>query len=92
LAFVDDLRQRLANRVQLTSDGHKPYLQAVEEAFGDDLDYAMLVKLYGSDGDGPAHSAHRKYSPATPAESARSLSPAIQIRRTFRPASPNGKI
>ena len=52
LAFMDDLRGRLANRVQLTTDGHKPYLEAVEEAFGDDIDYAMLVKLYGSDGDG----------------------------------------
>jgi IS1 family transposase len=62
LAFIDDLRQRLANRVQLTSDGHKPYLQAVEEAFGDDIDYAMLVKLYGSDGDGAPNSAQRKYS------------------------------
>jgi hypothetical protein len=49
--------------VQLTSDGHKPYLQAVEEAFGADIDYAMLVKLYGSDGDGAPHSAQRKYSP-----------------------------
>ena len=42
LAFMDDLRQRLANRVQLTTDGHKAYLEAVEEAFGDDIDYAML--------------------------------------------------
>jgi hypothetical protein len=49
--------------VQLTSDGHKPYLQAVEEAFGADIDHAMLVKLYGSDGDGAPHSAQRKYSP-----------------------------
>jgi IS1 family transposase len=63
LAFVEDLRQRLANRVQLTSDGHKAYLEAVEEAFGDDIDYAMLLKLYGSDGDGPPNSAQRKYSP-----------------------------
>jgi IS1 family transposase len=63
LAFIDDLRQRLASRVQLTSDGHKPYLDAVEESFGDDIDYAMLVKLYGSDGDGPPNSAQRKYSP-----------------------------
>jgi IS1 family transposase len=62
-AFVDDLRQRLANRVQLTSDGHKPYLEAVEEAFGDDIDYSVLVKLYGSDGDGPPNTAQRKYSP-----------------------------
>jgi transposase-like protein len=44
LAFMDDLRQRLANRVQLTSDGHTAYLEAVEEAFGDDIDYARLVK------------------------------------------------
>ena len=42
LAFMDDLRQRLANRVQLTSDGHRAYLEAVEEAFGDDIDYAKL--------------------------------------------------
>ena len=63
LEFVDDLRSRLANRVQLTSDGHKPYLEAVEEVFGDDIDYAMLVKLYGSDGDGAPNTAQRKYSP-----------------------------
>jgi IS1 family transposase len=63
LAFVDDLRSRLANRVQLTSDGLKAYLEAIEESFGDDIDYAMLVKLYGSDGEGPANSAQRKYSP-----------------------------
>jgi IS1 family transposase len=64
LAFVDDLRQRLASRVQLTSDGHKPYLQAVEEAFGDDIDYAMLVKLYGASNEGDQRSAQRKYSPS----------------------------
>ena len=45
---MDDLRERLANRVQLTSDGHKAYLEAVEGAFGGDIDYAMLVKLYGA--------------------------------------------
>jgi IS1 family transposase len=48
LALMDDLRQRLVNRVQLTTDGHKAYLSAVEEAFGDDIDYAQLVKLYGA--------------------------------------------
>ncbi len=47
MTFMDDLRGRLAHRVQLTTDGHKAYLSAVEEAFGDDVDYAMLVKLYG---------------------------------------------
>ncbi len=45
--FIGDLALRLANRVQLTSDGHKPYLEAVEQAFGADIDYAMLVKHYG---------------------------------------------
>ena len=45
--FIDDLRTRLANRVQLTSDGHRAYLEAVEAAFGADVDYAQLVKLYG---------------------------------------------
>ena len=45
--FIGDLALRLANRVQLTSDGHKPYLEAVEESFGADIDYAMLVKHYG---------------------------------------------
>jgi IS1 family transposase len=47
IIFMDDLRTRLANRVQLTSDGHRAYLEAVEGAFGSDIDYAMLVKLYG---------------------------------------------
>ena len=59
LAFMDDLRQRLANRVQLTTDGHAPYLQAVDEAFGIDVDFAQLVKLYG---EGPKTEA--RYSPA----------------------------
>ncbi len=45
--FIGDLALRLANRVQLTSDGHKPYLEAVEQSFGADIDCAMLVKLYG---------------------------------------------
>lgn len=58
-AFMDDLASRLANRVQLTTDGHRVYLQAVEDAFGNDIDYAMLVKLYGND-SGP----EKQYSPA----------------------------
>jgi IS1 family transposase len=60
MAFMDDLRSRLANRVQLTSDGHKAYLDAVEGAFGADVDYAMLVKLYGAASD----SFKGRYSPA----------------------------
>ena len=57
--FMHDLKDRLANRVQLTTDGLKAYLYAVEEAFGADVDYAQLVKLYGED----SHRAKR-YSPA----------------------------
>ena len=60
LDFMDDLRQRLRHRVQLTTDGHRPYLVAVREAFGGDVDYAMLIKVYGSDG---GEAAHRRYSP-----------------------------
>ena len=45
--FMDDLAWRLTNRIQLTSDGHSPYLEAVESAFGGKIDYAMLVKHYG---------------------------------------------
>ena len=47
--FMDDLASRLANRVQITTDGFPSYLIAVEQAFGKDVDYAMLVKLYGTD-------------------------------------------
>jgi IS1 family transposase len=59
MAFMDDLRSRLANRVQLTSDGHRAYLEAVESAFGADVDYAQLVKLYGAPSEG-----EKRYSPA----------------------------
>jgi IS1 family transposase len=62
LMLMDDLRGRLANRVQLTTDGHRAYLQAVEDAFGADIDYAMLVKLYGEPPSSPE--AARRYSPA----------------------------
>lgn len=58
IALMDDLRSRLANRVQLTTDGHKAYLEAVEGAFGGDVDYAMLVKLYGESSEG-----QKRYSP-----------------------------
>lgn len=60
MGFMDDLAKRLANRVQLTSDGHRAYLEAVEGAFGGDIDYAMLIKLYGASPD----SAKGRYSPA----------------------------
>src|SRR5439155_21210624 len=59
IPFMNDLRSRLANRVQLTSDGHKAYLVAVEEAFGADVDFAQLVKIYGASGE-----TETRYSPA----------------------------
>lgn len=62
IEFMDDLRARLANRVQLTTDGHKAYLEAVEGAFGGDVDFAQLIKLYGESIEGKR--AERKYSPA----------------------------
>jgi IS1 family transposase len=57
--FMSDVAARLANRVQLTTDGHRPYLAAVEDAFGGDVDYSMLVKLYGVSGENET-----RYSPA----------------------------
>src|SRR6266508_1227323 len=62
IIFMEDLASRLANRVQLTSDGHRPYFEAVEGAFGSEIDYAMLVKLYGAP-EGKPGSAERRYSP-----------------------------
>ena len=56
--FLTDLASRLKHRVQLTTDGHNAYLQAVEETFGAEIDYSMLVKLYG-----PAPESERRYSP-----------------------------
>jgi len=57
--FMTDLAGRLANRVQLTTDGHKAYLTAVDKAFGEDIDYAMLIKIYGETSEG-----QKRYSPA----------------------------
>jgi IS1 family transposase len=54
MGLMDDLRSRVANRLRLTSDGHRAYLEAVEGAFGADIDYAMLVKLYGASPDAAA--------------------------------------
>jgi IS1 family transposase len=58
--FIDDMASRIVNRIQLTSDGLKAYLEAVEGAFGADIDYAMLNKIYGA----PPESAKGRYSPA----------------------------
>ena len=46
--FVADLRQRIVGRPQITTDAHKPYLAAIEKAFGEDVDYAQLHKIYGA--------------------------------------------
>jgi len=57
--FLQDVSSRLTNRVQLTTDGHRMYLMAVPDAFGADVDYAQLVKIYGNDPEG-----QKRYSPA----------------------------
>jgi len=57
--FMQDLASRLKNRVQITTDGHKVYVNAVEDAFGSDVDYVVLVKLFGA-----APEADGRYSPA----------------------------
>lgn len=58
--FIDGCASRIKNRVQITTDGHKPYLDAVEDAFGADIDYAQLLKIYGA----PSEAEQRRYSPA----------------------------
>lgn len=58
--FIRDLARHLANRVKLTTDGRRPYLQAIESTFGADIDYAMLIKFYGYGVNDERH-----YSPAT---------------------------
>lgn len=58
--FVADLASRLRNRVQISSDGYHAYLEAVEESFGSEVDFAQLVKIYGPSPDG----GPRRYSPA----------------------------
>ncbi|MEX2617819.1 MAG: IS1 family transposase [Alphaproteobacteria bacterium] len=59
-AFMDDVASRLASRVQMTTDGHKAYLEAIEGAFGADIDYAQLIKMYGN----APESFKGRYSPA----------------------------
>lgn len=58
--FINDLAERLASRIQLTTDGHKVYLNAVHGEFGTDIDYGMLVKVYGQG----IEAEERRYSPA----------------------------
>ncbi len=58
--FMEDCAKRIRNRVQITTDGHKVYLDAVENAFGADIDYAQLQKIHGA----PSDEETRRYSPA----------------------------
>lgn len=60
-AFMQGVASRISNRIQLTTDGHRVYADAVEDAFGSEIDYAMLVKIYGATNDNP----ESRYSPAT---------------------------
>jgi len=60
--FMHDVADRVSNYVQLTTDGHHAYLNAVGEAFGDNIDFAQLIKLHGSQKEGST-GAERKYSP-----------------------------
>jgi hypothetical protein len=73
---------RLANRVPLTSDGHKAYLEAVEGAFGADVNYAQLVKLYGATSESTKGAMAGQNALALTSNRWR----AILIRSTFRPA------
>jgi hypothetical protein len=59
--FMQDVASRISNRIQLTTDGHHVYVNAVEDAFGADVDYAMLQKVFGAPTDAP----ETRYSPAT---------------------------
>jgi len=57
--FLQDVQRRVSNRIQLTTDGHRMYLNAVADTFTDQIDYAMLIKVYGNEPEG-----QKRYSPA----------------------------
>ncbi len=61
--FMQDVASRMANRIQLTTDGLHSYLEAVTDNFGSQIDFAQLVKIYGKEGDG-GNATERKYSPS----------------------------
>lgn len=75
--FIQDEASRMRGRVQLTTDGHKPYLSAVEDAFGADIDYATLTKLYGADPNAERRTARLSALAASPRRS-----PAHRTRST----------
>lgn len=84
--FMQDLAYRLANRVQLTTDRNRVYLNAVEDAFGSEIDYAMLVKIYGHDAGDDS-----RYSPAECIVQADSDYRATRSEAHFRPATLNAR-
>jgi hypothetical protein len=79
---MEDVASRIDSRIQITTDGHRAYAEAVEGVFGMDVDYAMLIKLYGSD------SFDTKYSPGE--WTSRNPSPAPETRNSPDPAIPDG--
>lgn len=85
--FIGDLAERLANRVQLTTDGNRVYVDAVEHHLGGLVDYAMLIKQYGQN-----ESPERAYSPAKCLGAKSAKSTATPICRSCRPAMPSGRI
>ena len=72
---MQDVAGRISNRIQLTTDGHRVYAEAVEQAFGSEIDYAMLVKIYGA-----SNEANHATVPQRASDAARGCSPGIQIR------------
>lgn len=85
--FMGDVARRLANRVHLTTDRHRAYPEAVEGAFGCNIDYPQLVKMYGEAPDADKG----RYSPAECTGAKKSASKATPIGRTFRPATSSDK-
>jgi IS1 family transposase len=89
VAFMNDLQGRLANRVQLTTDGFHSYLRAVTDSFGPEaVDYAQLIKVYGRDGND--QKPNRRYSPAVCLEADRTACTATPTRPTSARATSSG--
>ena len=86
--FMQDTANRPAGRVQLTTDGLKSYLDAVDNAFGGEIDYAQLVKLYGTD---PNAATEHRYSPPVCVETETNVVRGDPVRRTSRPARLNAR-
>ena len=85
--FMEDLASRVTTRIQITTDGHRAYAEAVEGAFGMDVDYAMLIKLYGAPSDNPETAT----APPRALAFARASSAATPIVSTSQRATWSGK-